>query len=368
MLNFSSKNCNCRMAGIKTNEICIIFFYDFHCSKCREAKEKMEALKKKYPLYVKEYDSFEKWDLLEKYYAAYNVSVRNYGLFAIFIGDKYYHKLDEFDELEKEIKKYVKTGLPCPDLSGNKNMETKRTLKGISIIAVILGGLVDGINPCAFATLVFFIAYLERVKYGKKALLSIGIAFSIAIFIGYLLISLGILEFYYQMEKSALISKYIYIFAAILALSLAVINILDFIRIRKREKPFLQLPMFLKRKRGRIIKILTEERGIVILTALAFIAGFIIAMLEFVCTGQVLFPIIAVIKSASPERMMAFAYLILYNIMFILPLLAILTLFYIGYHSETFGKFLKERHGIMKILLAAILAFIGIYMLYYVMG
>lgn len=356
------------MAGIKTNEICIIFFYDFHCSKCREAKEKMEALKKKYPLYVKEYDSFEKWDLLEKYYAAYNVSVRNYGLFAIFIGDKYYHKLDEFDELEKEIKKYVKTGLPCPDLSGNKNMETKRTLKGISIIAVILGGLVDGINPCAFATLVFFIAYLERVKYGKKALLSIGIAFSIAIFIGYLLISLGILEFYYQMEKSALISKYIYIFAAILALSLAVINILDFIRIRKREKPFLQLPMFLKRKRGRIIKILTEEREIVILTALAFIVGFIIAMLEFVCTGQVLFPIIAVIKSASPERMMAFAYLILYNIMFILPLLAILTLFYLGYHSETFGKFLKERHGIMKILLAAILAFIGIYMLYYVMG
>ena len=138
----------------------------------------------------------------------------------------------------------------------------------------------------------------------------------------------------------------------------------DYFRIEKEEKTVLQLPNFLKKRRGRIIKILTEKRGIILLSFLAFLVGLGISLLEFVCTGQILFPIMAVIKSASPLKTTAFLYLIAYNIMFIVPLLLILSFFYLGYASEALGEMQKRRHGLVKIFTSLVLLIAGIYMLY----
>ncbi len=344
--------------------ICVILFYNPLCHECMEAKDKLESMKSEYPLDLKEYNSLSKegTDLLFRYYNMSGISGDERGSFAIFIGDKYYYKLSQFDELEQEIKKHVDTGLPCPEPSEEGNAE--ETLRSFTILTVIAGGLVDGINPCAFATLIFFIAYMEKVKRRKKELLSIGISFSLGVFLGYLLIGVGLMEFYYGMEGIGILSKYIYLFTGIFALILAAFNIGDYFRIGSEEKTVLQLPRFLKRRRGRLIKTLTGDRHMAILAVLAFVTGLGISMLEFVCTGQILFPIMAVIKSASALKMTAFGYLLLYNTMFITPLLAILALFYSGYSSEELGEMQKRRHGMVKIVTAAVLAIIGAYMLY----
>ena len=343
-------------------KICIVFFYNPVCGECRRVKEKIDTLKLKYPLDVEEYNVMTNNQLLFQYYNAFNISKNERSSFAIFIGNKYFYKEEQISALEKEIKKYVGVGLVCPEPSKEGNAE--EILKGFTLLAVLAGGLADGINPCAFATLVFFIAYLERMKHSRRALLSIGISFSIAVFLGYLLIGLGILEFYYTMEGIGVLSAYIYLFAGIFALVLAALNMVDYFRIEKEEKTILQLPKFLKKRRGRVIKILTERKGILLLSFLAFAAGFAIALLEFVCTGQILFPIMAVIKSASPLKITAFAYLIAYNIMFIIPLLLILLFFYIGYSSEAIGEMQKRRHGLVKIFTSLVLLIAGIYMLY----
>ena len=348
----------------KDKEICLIFFYSPKCPKCMEAQDKLDNLKLKYPLDIKEYNILtdEGLKLLFKYYDAFNISENDRGSFAIFIGDRYYYKNSQFDELEEEIKKHLDTGLGCPQPSSEGNAE--QIVKGFTILTVMAGGLADGINPCAFATLVFFVAYLERIKQGKRALLSIGISFSLAVFLGYLFIGLGILEFYYKIEEIGIVSKYVYLFAGAFAITFAIFNVWDYFKVEKKKKTILQLPRFLKRRRGRIIKILTEKEGIVILTALAFIVGLGISLLEFVCTGQILIPIMAVIKSASSLKITAFAYLVLYNVMFIIPLLAILLLYYIGYSSKALGEFQKKKHGLVKIFTAFILMVVGIYMLY----
>lgn len=343
------------------NRICIIFFYDPTCRECLHAKEELDALIVKYPLDVQIYETAMDWDLLLRYYNYFNVSQEDYDTFAIFIGDSYYHKINHFVLLESKIKNLIESGLPCPELPPEENNES--LLEGVTIIAIITGGLLDGINPCAFATLIFFIAYLERVKQKKKTLLYIGISFSLAVFIGYILVGVGILEFYYQAEQSLFISDIIYLVAGALALFLGIFNLYDYARVKKNEKPILQLPGFLKSKRGRIIRVLTQDRGIPFLIILAFLVGFGIALLEFVCTGQVLIPVLAVIKNASPERFTAYLYLILYNIMFIVPLLLILGFFYFGYKSETFGEILRSRQGLIKILTAVFLLVIGLYML-----
>jgi len=343
------------------NRICIIFFYEPTCGTCQEAKEKMDTLMLKYPLDVKVYETSGDYDLLLRYYNAFNVSQEDYDTFAIFMGDSYYHKINHFVLLESKIKNLIESGLPCPQIPSEGNNES--LLKSVTLFAIIAGGLLDGINPCAFATLIFFVAYLERVKQKKKTLLYIGIAFSLAVFIGYILVGLGILEFYYQAETSLLISDMIYFVAGSLALFLGIFNLYDYIRVKKDETPILQLPRFLKSKRGRMIRVLTQDRGIPFLILLAFLAGFGIALLEFVCTGQVLIPVLAVIKTASPERFIAYLYLILYNVMFIVPLLLILGFFYVGYKSETFGEILRSRQGLIKVLTAIFLFVIGIYML-----
>lgn len=344
--------------------ICIIFFYDTSCRSCQRAKEDLENFQQKYPsLNVKIYESADEWNLLMRYYETYNVSIEDYGTFAVFIGKNYYWERDQFDVLEEDIMNFLPTGLACPDIPTENGDEN--TLESVTLFAVISGGLIDGINPCAFATLIFFIAYLERIKQGKNALLYIGLVFSLAVFLGYILVGLGILEFYYQAEQSLIISDIIYLCAAAFAIFLAIFNIYDYIRVKNEEAPILQLPRFLKKRRGRVIRILTGDHRIVILVMLAFLVGLGIALLEFVCTGQVLIPVLAVIKNASAERFTAYLYLILYNFMFILPLLIILGFFYVGYKSENFGEILRSRQGTIKIFTAIFLFIIGGYMLTY---
>ncbi|MEA2054266.1 MAG: hypothetical protein U9O96_04000 [Candidatus Thermoplasmatota archaeon] len=346
----------------KESEVCIVFFYSPTCHECMEAKDKLDNLKAIYNLNIKKYNEILDEDLLLGYYKAFDVPIKERGAFAVFMGNKHYCKLSQFDGIEEEIKKHVDTGLKCPEPSEDGNAE--ETVKGFTILTVMAGGVMDGINPCAFATLIFFIAYMEKVKYGRKTLLSVGISFSLAVFTGYLLIGLGILEFYYRIEEVGIISKYIYLFAGLFALILAAFNVWDYFKISNEEKPVLQLPKFLKRRRGRIIKVLTQKREILILSLLAFATGLGISLLEFVCTGQILLPVMAVIKSASSLRMIAFAYLLLYNTMFIVPLLIVMALFYEGYSSEKLGEMQKKRQGTVKLLTALVLGVIGIYMLY----
>jgi len=348
--------------------ICAILLYSPTCHTCVDAKDALEGLSTKYHLNVTLYTTLSDTglDLLFKYYNAFDVPDTEKGSFALFIGNRHYGDIDDFDDLEVYIQQHIDSGLECPEPAEEGNAEER--IREFTLLTVIAGGLIDGINPCAFATLVFFIAYLERVRQGKKALLTIGLSFSAAVFVGYFLIGIGVMEFYYGIEKIGIVSEYVYLFAGLFALILAVFNIGDYLRMERNEKPVLQLPRFLKRRRVRIIRVITEERGILMLAGLAFATGLGISLLEFVCTGQILLPIMAVIKSASSMRATAIGYLILYTSMFILPLLIILGLFYKGFSSQKLGEMQKQRQGLVKLLTAIVLGFVGAYMLYISIG
>ncbi|MFO8133085.1 MAG: hypothetical protein R6U10_04025 [Thermoplasmatota archaeon] len=344
--------------------ICIVFFYSPTCKHCREAEYRLDDLESRYPLNVTSYIDIINPDLLSRYYASANVSDK--GSFAVFVGDRHYGYLDDFDELDAYIQAHVDTGLPCPEPAEESTAEAD--VRELTVLTVIAGGLVDGINPCAFATLVFFIAYLERARQKRRALLFIGVAFSAAVFVGYLLIGVGLLEFYYGIEHLGEISRYVYLFAGFFALAIAAFNVADYVRIGRDEQVVLQLPRFLKRRRGRLIRVLTGRHGIAMLAALAFATGLGISLLEFVCTGQVLFPVMAVIKQASPLWLTAFSYLLLYTAMFIVPLLVILALFYTGYTSDRLGEWQRRHQGAVKLLTAAVLGVVGVMMLWVTLG
>jgi thiol-disulfide isomerase/thioredoxin len=215
---------------------------------------------------------------------------------------------------------------------------------------VAFAGLADGINPCAFATIVFFVSFLALNRYRKDQIGYIGSAFIIAVFLTYLGLGLGIYQILKKVEIFSFLSKLIYYAIALLALGLAIYSLWDYIRYRKTgQTKGCNLRLY-----NRLRTIADSRRGLVILIIIALINGFIIAMLESACTGQVYFPIIAFVLKIPNLRVHALFYLILYNLLFILPLVIIFILAYKGATSEKFALFEEKYRGPMKLMYAAL--------------
>ena len=64
----------------------------------------------------------------------------------------------------------------------------------ISLVPVFLAGLLDGINPCVFSTLLFLISSLTLAGRKRKEILIIGVFFTIAVFVTYYLVGLGLFQ------------------------------------------------------------------------------------------------------------------------------------------------------------------------------
>ena len=50
--------------------------------------------------------------------------------------------------------------------------------KSLGLLTILSAGFIDGLNPCAFATLIFFISYLTFVGRKRKEILWVGMGFS----------------------------------------------------------------------------------------------------------------------------------------------------------------------------------------------
>jgi cytochrome c biogenesis protein CcdA len=118
----------------------------------------------------------------------------------------------------------------------------------------------------------------------------------------------------------------------------------------------LQLPMALKRKVHGIIRKQTRSTKAGFVGT--FTLGFVIAGTEVVCTGQLYLPTIGYIMTIPKLRAYAFLNLVFYNIMFIIPLLAIFVAAYFGVSSERMALVTKEHTGTVK--LATGILFIGL--------
>ena len=93
----------------------------------------------------------------------------------------------------------------------------------ITIPLIVGSAIIDSVNPCAFAVLIFLILYLMTVK-NKKKMLAFGLVYIFVIFLVYFVAGLGLLSF----VKSIAITKFFYFFTAGLAILLGLINLKDF--------------------------------------------------------------------------------------------------------------------------------------------
>ena len=241
--------------------------------------------------------------------------------------------------------------------------KVEETFANLTLPIVIGAGLLDGINPCAFATIIFFLSYLQVARRTPKEILMVGGAFILAIFLSYFAVGLifhSLVDKLTELDSFQWIrSAMTYVFAAF-ALIVAVLSLRDALRARrgKIEDMTLQLPTFLKNRIRTVIRKGAKARNFVLA---AFISGILISFLELACTGQVYAPIIFQIQQGSAD---AVFYLLLYNLAFILPLVIIFILAYRGMTSAALINFQKKHTATVKfatavlfIILAAVILF-----------
>jgi cytochrome c biogenesis protein CcdA len=227
---------------------------------------------------------------------------------------------------------------------------------------VLIAGLIDGLNPCAFATIVFLVSYLSFLGKKNKEILTYGIIFTFGVFIAYIIAGVGLMAGLRQLSGFPMITKGIYLVIGTFAIVLGIISFYDYLQFRRGhlEKMKLQLPMFLKKKIHGIIRKQTRSPKAGIIAT--FMLGFVIAAAEVVCTGQVYLPTIGYIMSIPELRAYAFLNLIFYNIMFIIPLVGVFVAAFFGVTSERMALATKKRTGTVKLLTALLFIGLGVFL------
>lgn len=277
-----------------------------------------------------------------------------------------------------KIQRFIAESLRKPDTGEQifPSADLNASFRRLKPLVIMGAGLVDGINPCAFTVIVFFISFLALQGYRKRELCIIGLTFIFTVFLTYILIGLGIFGFLYRIEGFWLVSRIVNLSIGILSIILGILAVYDFFRFKKTGKTeglLLQLPAPIKKQIHAVIglhyrntearKETTARSNITRLISSAVITGFLVSILEAVCTGQTYLPTIVFILKTS-RQWKALAYLLLYNLMFILPLLGILLFALLGVTSDKFSKFLKERMLLIKILMAVLFFSLGIFLIW----
>ena len=214
-------------------------------------------------------------------------------------------------------------------LTGDRG-EVKEESDGVSLnwIPVFLAGLLDGINPCAFTTLIFLISYLRLLGRKGSEVLKIGFSFTLAVFASYFLIGLGFFQALRLAESFSLVSKIIRFGMIGLLFFLGGMSLYDFVRVRqgRESDSVLQLSRGMKQ---RIHKTIRQKSRSSWLMLGSFAAGVLISLYELGCTGQIYLPMI-VYMVKQEFSFSAVGLLVLYNTGFILPLLLVFLFFYRG--------------------------------------
>jgi cytochrome c biogenesis protein CcdA len=226
----------------------------------------------------------------------------------------------------------------------------------LAVLPVIAAGLIDGVNPCAFTTLIFLLASLALAGRGRREVLVIGALFSFAVFLSYLLIGVG---FFAALRAAAAVSLVSLLLRWVLVAVLAVfagLSVYDYTRIRAGHPTdmLLQLPSSFKK---RIHASIRSRVRIAALAGSSFVLGFLVSIFEFACTGQVYLPLLGYLARMRAQAD-ALGLLLLYNACFIVPLLVVFGAAYFGVSSGRITALFQAHMGKVKLGLAAV--FVGL--------
>jgi cytochrome c biogenesis protein CcdA len=212
---------------------------------------------------------------------------------------------------------------------------------------VITCALIDSVNPCAFAVLVFLLLSIITLE-SRRRVLAVGGAYIAAVFLFYLLSGIGL----FTVVRQSGLSSVLFFAAAVMAILLGLVNVIDVIR--KKEGFILAIP---ESRKGVIDKYIREAS-----LPAAFILGVFVGIFELPCTGGIYLAILG-LMSRTLTFSEGLPYLILYNFIFVLPLIAILLIVSFGLSPETVNSWRVENRRVLRLGIGLAMIAIGVVML-----
>lgn len=174
---------------------------------------------------------------------------------------------------------------------------------------LVVAAIVDSINPCAFSILILTIAFLLSLGKLRSGILKIGGAYIFGIFLVYILIGLGILQALHLFNTPHFMAKV----GAILLVALGGINLIN------EFFPAFPIKLRIPQAAHNNMAVLMEKASM----PTALVLGGLVGLCEFPCTGGPYLMVLGLLHDRA-TAITGFGYLMLYNLIFILPLIVIL--------------------------------------------
>ena len=341
-------------SGSEEDGICIYYFYGLNCPKCAIIKPLLEELSEKYPeVAIKPFEIYfdnENQKLFNDFITRYNIKYT--GIPAVFIGERAFIGETAIKEnLENSIIYFIQNKPICPE-TYNKKEATPHDISPpynveLTLPAVVSAALIDSINPCAFSVLIFLLVYLMSLG-AKRRILKVGLTYIFVVFLVYFFSGLGL----FVVVQTLNMTRIVYIVAAVIAILAGLVNVKDFFWYGKGFS--LEIP---KSKRPLLKKYVSQAT-----IPAAIILGILVSMFELPCTGGIYLAILGLLSSKM-TMMEGIPYLLLYNIIFVLPLVFILLLVYKGIPPEKVEKWRLKEKKHMKLAMGLAMIALGIIML-----
>ena len=327
----------------------LAFFYGQGCPHCANMQEFLHSMQQKYPqLTVLErevYFDTGNARLFERVAAGYGVPIE--GVPTVFVGDLVIGGFSEemAARIEQGIRECIERGCASPLARAGAGSATT----GLTLSAVAAGAVVDAVNPCAFAVLIILISAI-LASGGRRRALHAGTAFSLSIFISYYLMGLGL----YAAVQAAAATQAIYLAAALLAIVVGLFNLKDYLWYGKWFA--MEVPQSWRPALRRLIQGVTSVPG-------AFLIGFAVSLFLLPCTSGPYIVILGLLAKTA-TRAEATLWLLLYNAIFILPMLLITGAVYYGFTTaERVEAWRATRLPLLHLIAGIILLLLGFAMM-----
>jgi len=330
-----------------------VYFYADWCPHCQkvDAAFKEKGFYDKYDIQKLDFDESNNKKLLKNIFDELKYT-GNAGIPAIVVNGKLLVGdgpiLNNFEkEIEIAQNKDVEFVNGMREKIGSNSNSSKNIFP---IVALIAAAFVDASNPCALAVLVLLLATVINAKGKKSALLS-GFMFSLAIFLSYFLMGIGL----YKVITAFGISIYLSLGVGILAIILGLANFKDVFWYGKGF--IMEVPLSWRPKMQEIIKKATSPWS-------AFGIGFMVSLFLVPCSSG---PYVVILGMLAERVNMGstLLFLVLYNFIFVLPMILITLGMY--FFNTRMGKVEEWRKNNLRFLHAiagTILLILGIYLIY----
>lgn len=214
-----------------------------------------------------------------------------------------------------------------------------------TILTVATTAAIDAINPCAIGVMILMVSAVLVSGQSLRRLIFLGLTYIFAVFFTYLVAGLGLLYFFSSVPL--FIAEYLSIFVGILIIGAGLIEIKDYFWYGKGFS--LTIPVYFSRK-------LHKMSGRTTFLGIAFL-GFFVSAVELPCTGA---PYLAIIALLSQNfDFSAFLLLVMYNVIFVSPLIVILILVVSGVKLQNIKLWKQANRGGMRLMIGLLLVALG---------